>query len=615
MMTRKQGTCCRCTARTGIQVCRRGPTLPAVLLVAMLVVVCGIAGSPSLLLAADRPNVIVILTDDQGWGDLSLHGNNNLSTPNIDALGRDGVRFDRFYVCPVCAPTRAEFLTGRYHPRGGVRGVTSGGERLDTDERTIAQHFRAAGYRTAAFGKWHNGMQYPYHPLARGFDTFYGYCSGHWGDYFSPQLERDGWLVKGNGYLVDDFTDNALKFIESNASRNFFLYLAMPTPHSPMQVPDKYWERLKDRTLSKLARPEDEEDQKFTRAALAMVECIDDNVGRIISRLNELRLADNTVVVFFCDNGPNSYRWNGDMKGRKGSTDEGGVRSPLFIAWPGRIQAGRLVAQISGAIDLLPTLAELAGVPLLNSKPLDGVSLKPLITGESAALEERMIFSHWNKKVSVRTQTFRLDQGGKLFDMVTDAGQSRDVADTFPEVARELRESAEVWKAQMLPQVGPDDRPFPIGHPDFPWTQLPARDGIPHGNIVRSARAPNCSYFTNWTTPEDKMTWPVEVLESGNFEVDMYYACPESSVGTEVELTLGDSQLRAVIDVANDPPAVGAEHDRVERTTQSFMKDFRPLKLGTVAFEKGQGELILRISQAASQTDLEMRLLMFERVR
>ncbi|HWC88237.1 MAG TPA: sulfatase-like hydrolase/transferase, partial [Pirellulales bacterium] len=156
--------------------------------------------------AAERPNVVVILSDDQGWGDLSVHGNTNLSTPRIDSLARDGAIFDRFFVCPVCSPTRAEFLTGRYHVRGGVFGVSEGGERIDLDERTIAQVFKQAGYATAVYGKWHNGMQYPYHPLARGFDEHYGFCSGHWGEYFSPALEHNGEPVRGDGFIADDLT-------------------------------------------------------------------------------------------------------------------------------------------------------------------------------------------------------------------------------------------------------------------------------------------------------------------------------------------------------------------------------------------------------------------------
>ena len=166
--------------------------------------------------AAGNPNFVVILTDDQGWGDLGLNGNVDIATPNIDTLAREGTRFDRFYVCPVCSPTRAEFLTGRYHPRCGVYSTSAGGERMDLDEKTIADTFKAAGYATGAFGKWHNGMQYPYHPNGRGFEEYYGFCSGHWGNYYDPMLERNGRIVEGNGYVTDDFTDNAMSFIRGS---------------------------------------------------------------------------------------------------------------------------------------------------------------------------------------------------------------------------------------------------------------------------------------------------------------------------------------------------------------------------------------------------------------
>jgi len=174
----------------------------------------------------DFPNVIVFLSDDQGWGDFSFVGNPNLSTPNIDALVDDGVLFENFFVCPVCSPTRAEFLTGRYHVRSGVAGTGGAGrERLDLDERTIAEALQAAGYKTAAFGKWHNGTQAPYHPNSRGFDYFYGFCSGHWGNYFSPMLEENGEIVRGQGFAADDFTNRAMEFIEANQDDPFFVYL------------------------------------------------------------------------------------------------------------------------------------------------------------------------------------------------------------------------------------------------------------------------------------------------------------------------------------------------------------------------------------------------------
>ena len=201
-----------------------------------------------------RPNIVMILTDDQGWGDLSVSGNINLQTPNINSLCREGVSLEHFYVCAVCSPTRAEMLTGRYNTRLGVTGTSRGGERLNEDESTIGDTFKAAGYATAAFGKWHNGTQWPYHPNARGFDEFYGFCSGHWGHYFSPELEHNGQLVKGNGYITDDFTNHAIDFIEKNKNKPFFCYLPYNTPHSPMQVPDTFWKKFDEKELEMLHR-------------------------------------------------------------------------------------------------------------------------------------------------------------------------------------------------------------------------------------------------------------------------------------------------------------------------------------------------------------------------
>ncbi len=290
--------------------------------------------------AAEHPNVVVILADDQGWGDLSIHGNTNLATPNIDSLAHDGALFEHFYVCPVCSPTRAEFLTGRYHVRGGVFSTSTGGERLDLDETTIGETFQKAGYATGAFGKWHNGTQYPYHPNARGFGEYYGFCSGHWGHYFNPILEHNGKTVRGTGFIADDLTDHALAFIDGHRDEPFFCYLPFNTPHSPMQVPDRFYEKFAEADLKMRHDGRQEEDLAMTRAALAMCENIDWNVGRVLEKLDQLKLADNTIVLYFSDNGPNSWRWNDGMKGRKGSTDEGGVRSPLVIRWPGHIKPG-----------------------------------------------------------------------------------------------------------------------------------------------------------------------------------------------------------------------------------------------------------------------------------
>jgi arylsulfatase A-like enzyme len=560
---------------------------------------------------AAPPNIVVILTDDQGWGDLSLNGNKNLSTPNIDRLAADGAQFDRFYVCPVCSPTRAEFLTGRYHPRSSVFSTSAGGERMDLDEKTIGDTFKAAGYATAAFGKWHNGMQFPYHPNARGFDLFYGFCSGHWGHYFSPMLEQNGRITKGNGFVIDDFTDRAITFMEANKSKPFFAYLPYNTPHSPMQVPDKYWAKFKDHPLP-MRSTNKKQNMALSRAARARCENIDWNVGRLLKKIDDLGIAENTIVVYFCDNGPNGWRWNGGMKGKKGSTDEGGVRSPLLVRWPGKIAKGKKVTQISAAIDLLPTLAELAGVKVASTKPLDGVSLKNLLDGSLVEWKDRKIYSHWAGRISIRTQKFRFDNKGKLFDMVADPQQTQDVSKQHPQIAKQFKQDVEKWRKDVLSEMK-KGRPFVIGHPASKWTQIPARDGKAHGGIKRSNRFPNDSFFLNWKKTEDKITWDVEVGATGKYKVDLYYTCPKQDVGATFELRYGDEKIESKITEAHDPPLVGAKEDRSKRQ-ESYVKDFKAMTVGTIQLNKGKGTLTLQATKIPGGSVMDFRLLMLERV-
>ena len=560
------------------------------------------------------PNVIVMLADDQGWGDLSLHGNSNLSTPHIDSLARDGAMFKHFYVCSVCAPTRAEFLTGRYFARGGVRGVSTGLERLNIDEHTIAQTFRDAGYATGAFGKWHNGTQHPYHPNARGFGEFYGFTEGHWGHYFDYEMDHNGRLVTGEGFVIDDITSRALDFIDKHRERPFFVYLPYNTPHSPMQVPDEYWERFESKELAMRNRDPESEDVPKTRAALAMVENIDWNVGRVLAKLDELELSGHTIVLYFSDNGPNSWRWNGGMKGRKGSVDEGGLRSPFVIRWSGRIDPGQSIDEVAGAIDLLPTLADLAGINVGASKPLDGRSLAPLLTGASVEWQDRLLYSlriaRGGKQVSVRNQRFRLDPDGQLFEIESDPGQHEDVSQRYPEVAASMGSAAAAWLDEVTPHVGPDDRPFPIGQSEV--TLLPARDGVPHGNVQRSARAPNCSYFTNWTSTGDAITWDIEVAEAADYEISVYYAADEA--GSTIEASFEGAMVQGRVAEVHDPPAYGASDDRVPRVGESLVKDFRPLVLGTASLSKARGQLTLRAAHIAGKQVAEIRYAVLKRL-
>ncbi len=560
--------------------------------IAPLPLLCAISIALVNSLIAGPPNVVVILTDDQGWGDLSFNGNVNLATPNIDSLAEEGVVLENYYVCQVCAPTRAEFLTGRYYPRTGVSGVSRGQGRLNTDETTIADIFRAAGYATGAFGKWHNGTQPPYHPNNRGFDEYYGFTSGHWGHYFSPPLDHNGKKVRGNGYVVDDFTDHATAFIEANQEQPFFCYVPFNTPHSPMMISDRFYGKFEEKDPDMRHRDPEQEDIMMTRAALAMCENIDWNVGRILKKLDELELHENTIVIYFSDNGPNSYRWNGGMKGRKGSIDEGGLRSPFFMRWPNELKAGATVPQITGAIDLLPTLADLADIEPYLDKPLDGRSFAPLLRDRKSSWEPRSLFAIKSSQVSVRTQQFRLDAKGQLFDIDADPGQHTNIAERHPKVVTNLLRQAKNHGQQMQADFKRyADRPFTVGY--GPSTTLPARDGVEHGTIKRSSKAPNNSFFTQWTSADDSITWDIDVGASGNYEAIIYYTCAAGDEGVTVQLSIDDTaSTQAKVVEIFDPPLYDKSKERVSES-HYFVKDFKPLALGTLNLKKGRGNLRL----------------------
>ena len=578
---------------------------------------------------ATQPNVVIFLADDAGWGDYSHSGNRQVRTPNIDSIALGGVSLERFFVCPVCAPTRAEFLTGRYHPRGGVRGVSTGLERLDLDERTLADAFKAAGYATGAFGKWHNGSQWPYHPMARGFDEYFGHSAGHWGEYFDAPLEENGHMIRTSGYIVDVCTDRAIGFIERNKNQPFFCYVPFTTPHSPWAATPQDWDRFKDVPIVQTATDPRNEVLNETRCALAMLENQDANVGRVFSKLKELHLEENTLVLYFSDNGPNSMRWTGGMKGKKGSTDEGGVRSVCYLRWPAKLPVGLRVHQIASAIDLLPTLTKLANVKRVGDKPLDGhdltpLLLKPIDDRPAKDWPDRMIFSTWSGAVSVRTQSHRLDSSGKLFDMEVDPGQTNPINDKAPGLAAKMLESAQSWQKEMraigeakrlkprtIPTVASaqvvDERPIPVEYREFPVAILPARDGEPRGKVQRSGSAPNCSYFVNWFGKEDSMVWLLDVRQAGRYDVTIDYTCKIPDVGSTIELSFKEAQLVGKVELGWDPPLYTNQDTLPRSSGESKMKEFKTMRLGEFAMPSGQGPLTLRATDIPGKSVMDVR--------
>ena len=567
-----------------------------------------------------RPNIVLIMTDDQGWGDVTAHGNDQLKTPNMDLLARQGAWFDRFYVSPVCAPTRASLMTGRYHPRTGVHGVTRGEENMRLEEATLADVFKTAGYATGCFGKWHNGRHYPYHPNGRGFDEFYGFCAGHWNNYFDTGLDHNGKDVRSSGFIIDDLTDKAIAFIGANRSKPFLCYVPYNTPHTPWQVPDKYWDRVRKRGISK----------DTTVCAYAMCENIDDNIGRILKTLDDLKLTGETIVIFLSDNGPNTGRWNDEMKGRKGSTDEGGVRVPFFLRWPGHVKP-RKIDQIASHIDVLPTLAALAGIGKPKTCPLDGVSLVPLLEDKAKDWPDRMIFSTWRGRVSLRTQQYRANAQA-LYDMTVDPHQKKDIAAARPDIHAKLAAACIAWAAD----VGLKDRtvrPIPIGYPQRPVVTMPGHEAV----LVSSGKAPapekgkrkkrrgarGISYnkgagwandwVDNWTDTGAYPYWPVDVVNAGRYEVTLMYVCAAGDVGAKIRVECGGGSLDGQITRAHNPEYIDSP-DRIARK-EVHEKVWAPLKLGKIILTKGVSKFIVRALSKPGKKVMELKAVRLERIK
>lgn len=401
------------------------------------------------------PNVILVITDDQGYGDLGCHGNPVLETPNLNQLHSQSIRLTNFHVGPTCSPTRAALMTGRYCNRTGVWHTIMGRSLLRKDEVTMADIFKAGGYRTAIFGKWHLGDNYPYRAHDRGFHEALvhggggiGNCQDYWGnDYFDDTYFRNGEPEKFKGYCTDVWFAEAMKFIEANKKQPFFCYLSTNAPHGPWHVPDKYIKHYKDKGL-------DESASRF----YGMVTNIDENMGRLMEKLEALDLIDNTILIFMTDNGTslpdNRGGFNAGMRGVKGSEYDGGHRVPFFIRGPkGNLKTPVDVDRITGHIDVLPTLIELCGLKHPVDMKFDGKSIVPLLTYDARHWPDRVIITDsqrvdhpvkWRKS-AVMTDRWRLVDGKELYDIHADQGQTNNVTEKHPQVVKELLKAYEKW--------------------------------------------------------------------------------------------------------------------------------------------------------------------------
>ena len=455
---------------------RPGPAVPFTLLLMGATLFLAACSTPP---TCRQPNIIIVLTDDQGFGDVGVHGNDKIRTPNLDRFAQEGIEFTRFYVSPVCAPTRASLMTGRYYYRSGVIHTSRGGAKMHGDEVTLAETLRDAGYRTGIFGKWHLGGNYPMRPMDQGFDEVLIHKSGGIDQapdkpngYFDPLLWRNGQKFKSKGYCTDVFFNAALEFIEDNKDEPFFVYLPTNAPHSPLVVDEKYSSPYAEMGLD-----------DRTAKVYGMVENIDENFGRLTAKLDELNLRDDTIVMFFTDNGPAGERYNAGLRGSKAQAYEGGIRAVSFLQWPGRFKTPAKIDRIAAHIDVAPTVLDAAGVTFPDSLKYDGMSLMPLLVGSAQDWPDRTLFFQCHRGLSPQlyqnaaaaTDQFKLVMSAnsfsdenfqvppgpttegfvptnspyELYDIQADPGEQEDLAGQHPDVVADLRGRYEAWFADV----------------------------------------------------------------------------------------------------------------------------------------------------------------------
>ncbi len=478
------------------------------------------------VVAENRPNVILVMTDDQGYGDLGVHGNKQIDTPNLDSFAKESLWMERFYVNPLCAPTRASLMTGRYHLRTGILHTSRGAAKMFGDEVTVAELLRDGGYQTGIFGKWHLGDNYPMRPQDQGFQETLIHKSGGIGqtpdvgaNYFEPVLWRNGERVVLKGYCTDLFFDAALDFIGKHRSDPFFVYLAPNVPHTPLEVAEAYSLPFEKQGI-------DSDVAKI----YGMLKNLDENFGKLIDRLDQLGLRENTLVVFMSDNGPTSGRFNGDLRGAKASVYEGGIRVPFYVRWPSRIEGPARRDSIAAHIDVLPTLLDAAGIKIPQNLVLDGKSLLPLWLNENDDQELRgrtFVTQHIKsiaqapyQNATVITERFKLVAYPKsanashfkadtdnleeaLYDLSEDPFETNDLSKQRPETVIELRRAYDQWFSEMK-----NERGF--------------KPGIIHLGTAHENPSHLCRYQDGhrlYGTDPEAIGWPVRIEEKGRFTI------------------------------------------------------------------------------------------------
>lgn len=543
------------------------------------------------------PNVVIVITDDQGYGDLSCLGNPTLKTPNLDQLHQQSLRFTDYHVAPTCSPTRSAIQTGRYPNRVGVWHTVSDRCMLWEEETTIGQMFNDAGYATGMFGKWHLGDCYPYRPEDRGYQEVLRHGGGgvgqtpdYWDNaYFNDTYFRNGEPEKQNGYCTDVFFDAAMNFIRTQSANKkpFLAYIATNAPHSPFHAPEKFSQPFNDLEVG-LAN------------FLGMISNIDHNVGRLRSELEKLGIGEDTIFIFTTDNGTAMGHkvFPANMRGHKGSEYDGGHRVPLFVHWPaGKMIGGRDIKPIAAHVDLAPTLLDLCNIPQSPDADFDGVSLKPLLEGTVDQWPDRVLITDsqriphpkkWRKS-AVMTSRWRLVNQSELFDMRDDPLQTTNVAAKHEEVVKRLQTAYDQWWSGIQPSLKRRNH-IHIGRKQGEWVSLNCHDWTTAGGIPWNQAAIRNAANNN----KNIGSWSIRVLQSGTYNVALRRWPKESNTAIDAGLPPGDpvpgvQAIRARPGLKISPASVMLEIGDVKKEME-FTAGAQEIEF-TVELKEGDTEL------------------------
>ena len=558
-----------------------------------------------------KPNILLILTDDMGYGDVEVSGNTQIRTPALDKLAENSVRFNYFYVSPVCAPTRASLLTGRYHQRTGVRSVTNGYETMDPNETTLAEILKSKGYRTGIFGKWHLGEYYPSVPNAQGFDEYLGFRTGHTNHYFDPTLEHNGHQVKLSGHITDILTNKALEFMTRESNQPFFSYLAYNAPHTPLQIDSTWWAGYSETGLA----------EREARI-YGMIEQIDTRVGDIINTLDSANILDNTIVVFMSDNGPingwqvpkENMRYNAGLRDQKFTIYEGGIRTQCYWMWKNHWEPG-VVDQVAAHIDVLPTLLDILGLAPANNN-IDGISLKPVFSSHQEALD-RVFFQKYALQTLrepapfpggiARNGPWKMVNGTELYNVVNDVGEEVNLAEMHPEILEDLIQAYEHWYTDIsddrnLKKVG-----ISVGHSQENPIYLQPHHGIAEGNVEfwghrgltgkRRGTHPSgvdSDWTANWKSYGDAISWKVDVVQSGDYSFKIIARDSSNREPVDMRLSINETSIDKSI------------------ITNSLSANWNEIDLGITSLEAGQCSFKLSLRMELD-SNFEIRALVVEK--